>query len=219
MDFIYTTDLGPWESLLPLKLMHFPCKHVMAVSSEKAQALLDASLNLGYDQVFWGYGEGLYAREGENRMVQLAVIRRMVYKQWMRPFRLVIDKSGTPWIDNLHSAIRDILVFGDDTALSDVGFYVIDLSKGTPVAIDYRGSLSMDVNDILGAVDFAVKRDLRADDAVRAVGYSIGDFFSDNCITRDALRLSDGAFHNYQLAYYKQWKGVRANGVETETGR
>lgn len=207
MDFIYTENLGRHAGLLSLKLKDFPCKHVMDVSSRKAQALLDASLNLGYNETLWGFGEGLYLRGDENRLAQLHIIRRMVYKQCMRPFRVVIDRSGMPWIDNLHSAIRDILVFGDGITLSDAMFYVIDVSGRTPVAIDVGDSLSDNLSDIQGAVDVARKRDMRTDDAVRRIGYSIGDFLSDNNITRAALGLDAQILHGYQLAYYTRQAG------------
>lgn len=205
MTFTYTTELaGHIRPFLSTRLADFPCKHVMDVSGKKAQALLDASLNLGYGQCAWGFGEGVYARPGENRIQQVAAIRRMVYKQFTRPLRLVIDSAGVPWPDNLHSAIRDILAFGEGATLGDVPFYAIDLTGQAPVAVDWMGSLSRDVDEIKGAIESARKRDSRTDDAVRTVGYTIGEFMADNGITKGAIRLPEKAWHAYQLASYRE---------------
>lgn len=205
MTFTYMTELTAHaRPFLSTRLTDFPCKHVMDVSGKKAQALLDASLNLGYSECVWGFGEGVYNRPKENRIQQVSAIRRMVYKQFTRPFRLVIDSAGVPWPDNLHIIIRDILAFGEGATLIDVPFYVIDLTGPVPAAINWMGSLSRDLDEIEGAIACAKKRDSRADDAVRAVGYTIGEFMADNGITKDALRLTEKDWHAYQLASYRE---------------
>lgn len=65
----------------------------------------------------------------------------MIYKQWNRPYRIVIDYNGALWIDNLHSAIRDIIVYGKDTKILDTQFYLIGLSAIPPIVVNYKNNL------------------------------------------------------------------------------
>lgn len=209
MDFTYTNNPEPYRYLFSLPLKDFRCKHVLSRNSRKADQLYALSAKYGYPQCMWGYGSGIYVDHEANRTIQIHTIRRMIYKGFTRPFRVVLDSAGVPWIDNLHSAIRDILVFGEGCTLWDTRFYLIDLSGMIPGIVDVRGSVSGDMADIKGALESAFKRDMRTNDEIRKVFYTIGEFMADNEITRDAIHLKQ---EHYE-AYLKQWqragKGAR----------
>lgn len=206
-DFLYTEDVSPYEGFFSSRILDLPCKHVLRLASEKANALYQASVAIGYPQTIWGYGSGIYLKPEENRWVQLHTIRRMIYKQFVNPFRLVIDTAGVCWPDNLHSAIRDVLVFGEHITLFDVWCYTVDLRGATPVVVNRKDALRKDVSDIFGAIEAARKRDMRAGGAVRAVGYTIGEFIVENGITREALGLTEPYYTAYRNAWQKR-KGM-----------
>lgn len=212
MQFLYTDDLSGYQKILNSRIVDMPCKHVMNLESEKARALRDASVNCGYYNVLWGYGTGICSNYSDNRIVQIHTVSKMIYKCLSDPFRIVIDRTGYAWIDNLHSAIRDVIVFGDGIRVSDARFYIVDLSRDVPVAAG-DGTLSHSIDDIMGAVDVAVKRDQRVNDAVRAVGYTIGEFMKDNLISREAVNLPDECF-----ALYVSQSGVKYQRPDTGCG-
>lgn len=198
MEFVYTTDLSDYQGFLNKPMIDFRSKHVMALTSDKAKQLYMNSLSADYPEVVWGYGSGLYRRKDENRLVQIHRIARMIYKQERRAFRIVIDSAGVLWIDNLHSAIRDILVYGESVWFCNVACYIIDLTRSIPIVADVSGALSRNLDDIEGAIFAARKRDRRADAAVRAVGYSIREFLTDNAITKESLQLDERYFKAYR---------------------
>lgn len=211
MDFYYTSDLSPYRDLLSRKLTDLPCKHVMGLGSAKAKELYARSKELGYPQAMWGYGLGIHTEESENRIIQIQTIRRMIYKQIVRPFRVVIDSAGVPWVDNLHSCIRDILVTDSpDCTLGDTWFYLVDLSFDTPVVGDYRGSLSNNLSDILDALGAAKRRDVRTSPKIRQVGYTIGEFMEDNRICREALGLPYDAYTSFIKASHEELRQRKA---------
>ena len=220
MDFYLSNGPVPHPDAMETRLVDFPSKHVLSLSSEKAGRLWDASLASGYPEAMWGYAAGIHRDARTNRAIQLQTVRKMVYQPFIRPFRMVRDSSGTFWPDNLHSAIRDILVFGDGVKLSEVPFYLIDLSGGVPKVYSHMGALSDSVVSIRAAVESARKRDRRATDAVRAVSYRIADFLADNGIDRDALALPDPVYGAYRSAWEKTFrKGVPSNGFPEKTER
>lgn len=198
MEFVYTTDTSDYQGFLNKPIIDFRSKHVMALASDRAKQLYVKSLSVGYPEVMWGYGSGLYQREDENRLIQIHRIARMIYKQERRAFRIVIDSAGVLWIDNLHSAIRDILVYGESVWFGNVSCYIIDLTRSIPIVADVSGSLSRNLDDIEGAIAVAKKRDGRTNAAVRAVGYSIREFLMDNAITKESLRLDERYFEVYR---------------------
>lgn len=198
MDFQYTEDISRYEPLFSQSLKSLRCKHVMMLTSDKAKELYDCSRQFGYPQVMWGYGSGLYKNESTNRLVQLHTIRRMIYKQVIRPFRLVIDEGGVLWVDNLHSCIRDILVFGDDVCLKDTAFYIIDLGHSIPIIVNRNHCVHPNLTEISGAIVSAQKRNQRTNPKIRRVFYTIEEFMTDNQITLDAIGLDPSVYEAYK---------------------
>ena len=208
MNLLLTDDIRPYQPVLEQPITAMRCKHVLGIRSPKSRELWERSQEAGYPEALWGYGSGIAKDPDANRIAQSYTVRRMVHKRWTAPFRLVIDRTGTPWVDNLHSAIRDILVFGDSVRPMDVGCYIIDLAGGVPVAVDVCGSLSTDLAAVKGAVSCARKRDARATDAVRGVGYTIGEFLSENGISRKSVGPSAKQYDAYLIQFLVSRKGA-----------
>lgn len=201
MDFHYTEDASRYEPLFSQSLKTLRCKHVMMLTSDKAKELYECSRQFGYPQVMWGYDSGLYKNESVNRLVQLHTIRRMIYKQVVRPFRLVIDEGGALWVDNLHSCIRDIMVFGEDVCLRDTSFYLIDLGHPVPTIVNRNHCVYPNLNEISGAIASAQKRNQRTNPKIRRVFYTIDEFMTDNQITSDEIGLDPSVYEAYKRAY------------------
>lgn len=192
---IITSEVN--KKIEELKIIDMPCKHVLSLDSTKAKSLLEASHKIGYDQVMWGYGSGIYQNSEENRIIQINTIRRMIYKGFTRGFRIVVDSSGYVWVDNLHSAIRDIIVWGHDVRIGDVPHYVVDLSSEIVKVMGDRNYISDSLQDIYGAISVSYKRDRRTSDEVRQVGYTIGEFMNENAISRESINLSETIYAQY----------------------
>lgn len=207
MEFQYTDSMGRYQELLGMPLASLRCKHVMSLLSPKALKQYKYSLETGYPQAVWGYGCGIYKDPEANWEIQVHTIRRMIYKGFCRPFRVVIDSEGIPWADNLHSAIRDILVFGEGLELMGARFYIVDLSGPMPVVADAGGSLSRNLDDIQGAIRSAMERDSRVDGRIRDVHYTIGEFMDENGINREAIGLPKADYGRYLDVYWKE-RGV-----------
>ena len=205
MDFTYTENIAPHQKYLEAKLTDCLCKHVMDLSSEKAKAVADKSIRIGYPQAIWGYGSEIYKNPEEDRIIQLQTIRKMIYKQWNRPYRIVIDYNGALWIDNLHSAIRDIIVYGKDTRILNTQFYLIDLSDIPPIVVNYKNNLDPSLKNVKGAILASVKRANRANGDIRNIGYTIGEFMQENKISKDAINLSENHYRNYRLTEKWNW--------------
>lgn len=116
-DFIYTSDYSKYKEILKTPIIKCVCKHIMNLDGEKAQQVFIASNKIGYNKCVWGYGMKIYENEEENRLIQIHTINKMICKGFIKPFRVVIDEAGVPWIDNLHSALRDIIVYGKEVTL------------------------------------------------------------------------------------------------------
>lgn len=199
-EFTYTENADRYDPLFSQKLVDLRCKHVLRHDSEKAKDLYRRSNRFGYPQVVWGYGAGIYRNEDANRIIQIQTIRRMIYKQLTQPFRLVIDDGGVLWVDNLHSCIRDILVYGTDVRLRDTRFYLIDLARYCPIVVNRGDTLSRNLDDIEGAIWSAQKRNSRTNPQIRQVNYTIGEFMAENEITTEALQLPPEMYDAYLYA-------------------
>lgn len=195
MDFVFTESTKGYEEVLNTRMKDTHCKHVMRLSSTKASQFYAESLRIGNEKVMWGYGSGLYRNEGANRIVQLHTIGRMIYKNFDRPFRVVIDETGTIWADNLHCCIRDIMKNGEDAVFGDARIYIVDMSKPIPVIVSINKTVSDSLNDIRGSIEVAKKRCSRVNDRIREINYTIEDFLHDNNIHRGTL-YADGTIFN-----------------------
>lgn len=203
MNFYYTERTAPYEALFETPILGLRCKHVMSLSSPKVKALYEASVDIGYQKVLWGYGCGIYEKESENRSIQIHTIREMVYKSFTNPFRLVLDNAGVLWVDNLHSAIRDVFVYGEDIMLKDASFYLVDFTKDIPTIVNRNNCLRDSLSDVKGAVMSGLDRQRRTSDKVREVNYTIREFLKDNHITKDSLNLTKEQFEQYRFDAYK----------------
>lgn len=196
MQFRYTdVSTKIYDAISEKRIIDCPSKHVLRLNSEKARELQKESQKQGYSRI-WGYNYGLYRDEEKNRNAQLYTIARMIYEEAKMPFRVVINQAGTPWIDNLHSAIRDVLVYGDSVKIKDVPHYIVDMSGDIPVVCDVKNSINME--DIKGAVRCAMKCDRRINDNISSINYTIGEFITENEITREELGINSELFEEYK---------------------
>lgn len=170
-------------------LSRLRCKHVMDVSSQKAEKLLDVSVAAGYENAMWGYGEALYKVPDYNRIVQIGRIQRFIYKGLIRPVRIVIDSKGCWWPDNLHTTIAHILCQGSGCKVIDIPFYIIDLSAKQDVVTIYDPYRLVDLNRADDVIHSALMRESQTNDQIRSVNYSIQEFMADNNICWEALTL------------------------------
>lgn len=197
MEFIYTDDFSVYDAVLSKRIKDCICKHVMYHEAGKAKLVYDLSSAIGYDSVMWGYGSGIFKDAEMNRKIKLNTIQRMIYKGYTGPFRVVIDENDVPWIDNLHSAIRDVFVFGDDVRICDTRCYIIDMRTVPVTVVDVRNTLSMLMPDIFGAIISSRERIDKICPSLKNVNYTISDFMMDNCIYKSELTISDNFFDNY----------------------
>lgn len=211
VTFTYTDDNTLYQQVLGQPIGSFRSKHVLSCASGRAQALFSASLPLS---PMCKWGAGLFPTDEENLAAQVHTIRQMVRQKHMQPVRIVIDRFGNPWADNLHGAIRDLFVFGDGATFLDVPCYLVDLTKDVPLVVNCRQGLSANMAHIQGAVEAAWKRDSRVDEAVGAARYTIWDLLLDNGITKESLYLPASAYQAYAKAVAEKLKkGGRAYGA------
>lgn len=204
MDFIYKEEPVGYEYVLKRQIKDTLCKHTMCYIeneelkffSNKAKRVFEASRDIGYNWTLWGYSSKSYLDYDRNRIGQLHTIMRMVYKRFTRGFRVVIDKDGTPWIDNLHSAIRDILVYGEDVKICDVDYYIIDLFNDLPI-VTSNGILSDSIKEIKDAISVGYDRLSRISSDIKNINYTIGEFMSEHHINKYECGISDDMIKNY----------------------
>lgn len=182
--FLYTENVVEYKNYLSFYIKDCLCKHVLFTDSTKASRVLELSLKNNYPECKWGYWRGL--DDEQNRLVQISTIATMLHDGYTRPVRLVIDKSGVLWVDNLHSAILYMYVYGYNAMLNDIPNYIIDCRNDVPVVVStYRGSVRDSLYDIKGAIGVSVKRCLRAIPEIVSVHYTIDEFIQDNNLSLD----------------------------------
>lgn len=196
MQFLYS-DRMAYAKIENLKIRECLSKHALRLESVKAQQLQQEAEKLGHSRI-WGHSYGLARNEEQNRISQLYTVSRMIYEKCKNPFRIVIDDKGCPWIDNLHSAIRDILVYGDQVRIKDVPHYIVDVSFPNPAVFDPDGAIRDSLNDIKGAVQASLKCNSRINDTIRSIGYTIGEFMAENEVTRNSLGINLDLFNEYK---------------------
>lgn len=200
MEFKYTDDLSSYRNLLNTRVVDKRCKHVLDTSNEKAEQALKESKKIGYNECHWGMWHEGYTSIEESRLCNLDRVRRRIYKCVITPMRVVICLGGSVWIDNLHNALVNVLVFGESVRLRDIPFYIVDLSEndGVPVVVDVFGSLKDSVRDIKGAIDSAKYRDDRVNEAICECNYRLKDFMKDNNITLESLNVDSDMLEAYK---------------------
>lgn len=206
MEFTFKDSSTEYKHIQNMKIEDTLCKHVMGIInpngtidflSSKERLVYEASHKLGYDNTLWGYGDGTYKDYDINRAVQLHTILRMIYKGFNRCFRVVIDKEGIPWVDNLHSGIRDIIVYGNDIKIGDMPHYIVDMSKEIPIIISNGVTFDSIIN-IKGAIQVSRKRVQRINKEIKDVNYTIKEFIDLHNINRETIKVTDGIIKKYK---------------------
>lgn len=199
--FLYTDDYTEYIKMLDVKITDCLCKQVMTLNTKKAQEVYMEAQKVGNQKVIWGYDQNLSAYPAKNREAQIMSIQRMVFDLFNRAIRVVIDKTGVLWIDNLHTAIKDVIVYGDDHKLIDSNVYIVDMRNDIPKVVDIDGSVSDSVFDITNAVACSVKRVKYITPELYKIKYTIGEFIADNKITRESLTLDEKKYKKYTDRY------------------
>lgn len=198
MQFLYNDQFEGYMEYLDKRVTDSLCKHVCRCDSEKAQEVIRLSLQLGYPQAWWGYGEGYHTNPELNKTVQLSRIQRFIYEPVIRPLRLVIDQNGNLWADNLHTAIAQVLCRGKGILMREMPVYLIDMRTSTPKIVDGYHLIDLDRKKVTGLLAVSWKRCERSSKELADVNYTIGEFMVENDLNRDALTLPDTSFmENY----------------------
>lgn len=198
MEFEYHDSFdGCYMKYLGMRTGSCLCKHVCRVMDDRTRALLEASERIGYTHVTWGYGECLHTDTECNRLVQISRIQTFIYNGFVRPIRLVIDRDGDIWIDNLHSAITHMLCRGTDITLGSMPVYIIDMRHSVPVIMDGYHLIEFDRVKIGRMLTVSRHRCERVSSEIKAIRYTMEDFMKDNDITRNALTISPGCYEDY----------------------
>lgn len=199
MEFIYkdydTSIDKEYLEILNKPLLSCICKHVMGLSSEKAQRVFTESNRIGPSKSIWGMSQRLHLKPEINRISQISVIQTMIYKNRINPVRIIIDKSGTPWVDNLHTAIANILVHPDGMTLGNMSIYMVDTRTSPYTIVSFNDSVRLNRSDIKGILDSAEKRLLKISAELININYTLEEFLDDNAINRECFTLEDNYFN------------------------
>lgn len=196
MEFLYQDRFssGEYEKYLAGRAVDCLCKHVCMDTGEKTKALAKASEQIGYPQTWWGYEEGLHTDPTRNRLVQISRIQRFIAGGIIHSIRMVIDREGDLWPDNLHSTLAHILCRGPDTVLMQMPVYFVDMRGDIPGIVDGNRFIDFNRQKIKGLLQASEKRISRVSKAVKDVDYRIGEFMKDNEITLAAMTLPSVRF-------------------------
>ncbi len=207
MNFYYYDSFKSYADYLDVKVTDCLCKHICRLNSEKAVRLKDTRFALGDYNVFWGYGESLYKDPEKNRLIQLSRIQKFIFDHYVHTIRCIIDKDGDLHVDNLHSALAHVIAGGKDITLRDMPVFILDTRSST-IADEYHiVHISFnDINNILCDGNFT---NSRMSSATKSVGYTIGEFMTDNDISRDALTLEGCAHYHEFMQKSKQLRDNR----------
>lgn len=207
MEFLFKDLSNDYIDIQNMKIEDTLCKHVIGFInsnggidflSSKERLVYEASHKIGYDRALWGYGTGIYKDYETNRAVQLHSILKMIYKGFKRCFRVVIDKEGVPWIDNLHSGIRDIIVYDNDVTIENVPHYIVDMSKDTPIIVS-NGVTFDSITNIKGAIRASKARVERVSEEIKEVNHTIKEFMSLHHINKETVGVTDEMIEKYKL--------------------
>lgn len=187
MDFIYKESLEGYNWVLGTRVGDCFSKHVLRVQSDKAKKLLEESTKLGYPGALWGNCYGSYLADEEvNRTCQLYTIHKMLQDGIDNALRVIIGENGSLWADNMHTAVRNILVKGEGVTLGDINMYIVDMrDTGLPVVVNYKKALRDSLYDIKGVVACGQNRLRKTTGEVGKVGYTVMEFMRENEIERE----------------------------------
>ena len=176
-EFIYENDCN--SCIGEEKLVNLLCKHVCSLDSAIAKGVYTDTLKLGYD-CRWGAKSGNLELEHH-----LANIIKQETDGYNGAVRLVITKGfgfydNIVWADNLHSTIRYIRKLGFNTKVSDIPYYVVDLSGEKVIIRDLLNVVRKNESDIRGAIESAHNRAKFSNKRIINYDYKVGSFLNDN---------------------------------------
>lgn len=183
-EYIQSVRKSDYQNILNMKVADLHCKHVMKLDGcFKASIVERESAKIGYQWVVWGsHQHNSDLRDWKrNREYQRAYINKMIGDGLDNALRIVLLSGGSIWADNLHTAIRNMWVYGDTVKLKDIKCYIVDLS----MAIDYSPIIFsqdgvVDWQRAQGILDVSYKRQSRVNSKIERLYYSIGEFIDDN---------------------------------------
>lgn len=186
--FVYTEDLENYQWVLETPILECRSKHVLSLESEKAKMLLEASSEIGYPGCMWGYTSAYLKDPEVNRVCQMFTIHKMLQKGISNSLRVIIGKKNDIWLDNMHTAIRNVLIYGYNVKLKDINMYIVDMrNPQIPVVVNYNNSLNSSLDDIKAVVDRGENRMNRTKGRVRDINYTACEFINDNNITIESF--------------------------------
>lgn len=198
MDFTYSENYKSYEDILDRKVIDCLCKHVIKTDTDKSQRLAEVSRKIGVPHVYWGYPDGLHEHPEMNRQIQLGCIQHGITSKNIKPMRVVLTENRRVWIDNLHTAIQNIIIFGEDVTIGECIPYICDMTVTPFKIVNIEGSVAGNLGMAKGAIQAAVKRLNRVHPEMYEIGYTIRDFMEENNINREALTISQKRIDMYK---------------------
>lgn len=170
------------EHYLNMELKSLLCKHVFSLT-EKAYALLNASIMIGYDYCLWNVANNK-PQDFNYDMNRILKMEKENYNHALRIIACKYEFSDEKyyWCDNIHSAIKYIRQYGDNVELKDLPFYVVDCEENKKTTVySYNKSVRLIEKDIIGIVKAADKRYRWSRyKKLVDVSYTIKNFIDDN---------------------------------------
>lgn len=205
MKFIVSDNVASdYRDVLRLALRDCNCRRVIKIESDKSKKLYDL-LKDRPTKVLWGYEDNL-VYFNNNRFLQFMVsIQNMLIFKDFKPFRIVIDKCGYVWIDNIQVATKDMLITDMGVTIGELSFYIVDLRGDIPVIAGANGTISNDLQDIAKAIELSEKHfgDSMPMEA-REVNYTLKEFLEENGVTKNMITVSPETVAEYKNFSYKQ---------------
>lgn len=190
MKIIFSDEWQFYKDKLNVKIVDQLCKHVCKLESKKSRQYLSVADDIGYYNARWGYGEQYYLKEDKGLEIQISRVQRFIYDCRARAVRLVIDRDGHLWVDNLHTCLSYVLSMGDNISFLDIPFYLVDMSyNDLPIIVTKDSSVDLSENNINGILQCAEYRCNRVSHEMYSLNYTISDFIKDNKISRKLLTL------------------------------
>lgn len=159
--------------IMKFKLKDLECKHIINTTENP---IYNASVHAGYQYVVFGsHRNGTL--ESENHIINQMANDKCFY----RPIRVVLAKDNKLWCDNTHSAIAYLRRYGMEISLCDIPFYLVDVSRNTPIIVSIDQTVIPNIEAIKKSIDCALRINERLDLGVRpgAMKWTIEDLKKD----------------------------------------
>ena len=203
MKFTITDEMQNYSDILRMPLQKCLCRRVIKIESDKSKKLYDLLKNT--TNALWGYEDNLKFFDNDRFRQFMVSVQNMVIFKDFKPFRIVIDKVGNVWIDNIQVATKDLLISDMGITIGECGHYIIDLRGDIPVVAGSIAALSSDLMDIMKSVELADKHfgDSMPDEA-REIKYTLSEFLKDNGVHKGMVTLSEETIASYKSFSLKQ---------------